>query len=88
MWQLNGYPMEMMPEMSVDSVRFSDVEVITAALRDMATAGAVITPDDPAVGDVRDLMGLSRAEESTAATLTELVTDPPEPRPAAGGGGR
>lgn len=61
-WQLNGWPEEMMPKPSHEAVRFRDVEEIAGALRDMATAGAVLDPRDPAVGEVRDLLGLSRPD--------------------------
>lgn len=62
-WQLNGWPEDTMPDISIEAVRFQDVEQVTAALRDMATAGAVLEPDDPAIGEVRDLLGLSRPPE-------------------------
>ncbi len=60
LWRLNGWPVEMMPEIRTEAVRFTDVEQIGATLRDMATAGAMLDPDDPVVGEVRDLMGISR----------------------------
>lgn len=60
LWELNGWPKNMMPKPKNESVRFKDVEQITAALTDMATAGAILDPEDPAIGEVRDLLGLSR----------------------------
>ena len=62
LWQLNGFPEDAMPEISNEAVRFQDVEQIAASLRDMAAAGAVMAPNDPAIGEVRDLLGLSRPE--------------------------
>lgn len=63
LWELNGFDPLDMPTLSTEAVRYQDIEQITAALRDMATAGAVLEPDDPAIGEVRDLLGLSRPPE-------------------------
>jgi hypothetical protein len=60
MWQLNGWPEEMMPSLKTEAVRFTDVEQVAATLRDMATAGAVLDERDPVIDEVRDLMGMSR----------------------------
>ena len=49
LWRLNGWPAEMIPEINTEAIRFIDAEQIAAALRDMATAGAVLAPDDPAI---------------------------------------
>lgn len=58
-WKLNGWPDEMKPSMSHESVQFKDIDQITAALNDMAKAGAQLAPDDPAIEEVRTLLGLS-----------------------------
>lgn len=70
-WQLNGWPEEMMPTVDVEEIAHSDVEAITNALRAMAQAGAVLTPDDPAINEVRSLMGLSPQPERLALELEE-----------------
>ena len=57
LWQLNGWPIEMMPTLQTEAVRFSDIEQITASLRDLAVAGAVLEPDDPVIDHVRYLIG-------------------------------
>jgi len=78
LWQLNGFPEDAKPTLANEAVRFQDVEQIAASLRDMATAGAIITPDDPAIGEVRDLLGLSRPDEFTImddASLTSGKTE-------------
>jgi hypothetical protein len=62
LWLLNGLPEDKKPWLSVEEVSFRDVEQMGAALRDMATAGAVLAPDDPAIGEMRDLLGLSRPD--------------------------
>lgn len=68
LWQLNGFPPEMMPSMSHSATAFVDAEQITAALRDMAQAGATLHPNDPAVNEVRGLLGVSPVD----AGLLEL----------------
>lgn len=68
LWDLNGWPEEMKPKLSTEAVRFTDVEQVASTLRDMATAGAPLDPDDPVIGEVRDLMGVSRP--SNISTLT------------------
>lgn len=65
-WQLNGLPDETRPKLKTEDAAYKDVEQVTAALRDMATAGAVLAPDDPVIDDVRDLLGVSRQPEYAA----------------------
>lgn len=59
LWRLNGLPGDMMPRLQAEDVAFKDVEVMAKVLRDMATAGAVLAPDDPAIDDLRMLLGVS-----------------------------
>lgn len=59
-WQLNGWPEEMFPKVSTEAIRYQDIDQITAALRDLAVAGAPVSPEDEAVGEVYDLLGLTR----------------------------
>lgn len=69
LWLLNGFDPELKPTLKNEDVAFKDVEQITAALRDMATAGAVLQPDDPAINDVRDIIGISRQPDPDPALL-------------------
>jgi hypothetical protein len=57
-WRLNGWPDESRPRIKTDRLEFRDVEEVTAALERLARAGATIMPDDPAVHDVRQILGL------------------------------
>lgn len=83
-WALNGMPEELKPTMAYEAVQFKDVSQITAALREMATAGAVLSPDDPAIDEVRTLLGLSGQpdQDPLAQALnlgeTDLADDPVE----------
>ena len=72
LWRLNGFPPEMMPEPATESVRFTDAQDIAATLRDMATAGATLDEDDPVVGDVRDLLGVSRPDASVGGGRADV----------------
>lgn len=69
LWALNGFDEDKKPKFKTEDVAFKDVEQIAAVLRDMATAGATLQPDDPAIDDVRDLMGISHAPEIDEETL-------------------
>lgn len=59
LFNLNGWDKRLKPELKHDKVQFRDIQSITSSLRDMAQAGAVLSPDDPAIGEVRSLLGLS-----------------------------
>jgi hypothetical protein len=72
LWALNGLDPELRPTLKVEDASFKDIEKITRALADMAAAGAVLTPDDPAIDDVRDLAGISRQPEMTPERLGML----------------
>ncbi len=60
--QMNGWPEELIPTLGVAAVSDEDVVEITQALMNLASAGAPVTPSDPAVGEVYDLIGLSRPD--------------------------
>ena len=80
LWQLNGFPEEMMPEPKTEAVQFKDIEQITVALREMSTAGAILDPSDPVIGEVRDLLGLSRPPEVDEDLALLDEDEPTEPR--------
>lgn len=73
LWLLNAFPDEHKPWFQAEDVTPQDVEQVTAALRDMATAGAVLAPDDPVIDDVRDLLGVTRQPERDEADLDLMV---------------
>jgi hypothetical protein len=58
---LNGIPEEAAPEFKTDAIAYRDIEQVTSALFQMAQAGAVLDPNDPAVDEVRDILGLSHS---------------------------
>lgn len=61
--ELNGIPEELRPQMGVNEISDRDIEQVLMALKDLATAGAPLLPDDPAVGEIYDLLGLTRPPE-------------------------
>lgn len=72
-WKLNGFPEKLKPRLKSEDVAFRDVEQIAAVMRDMATAGAPMLPDDEAINAVRDLLGVPRA--NLDAMMTEHVAE-------------
>lgn len=90
LWALNGLPDQLKPTIKTEDVAFKDVVAISQMLANMAMAGAVLQPDDPAIDDMRDLAGISRAPEIDPALMGALVP-PGQPgapgAPPAGGGG-
>lgn len=68
-WRLNGWPEELKPSFKIEATQYRDVTQITQALRDLALAGAPLALDDPAINEVRDLLGLSKQE------MTDLLRD-------------
>ena len=61
--RLNGIPRELWPKSVPAEVDINDVEAVAAILRDLATAGATLQPDDPAIDAVRSRVGLPPAPE-------------------------
>ena len=83
--QMNGFDEKLWPSLTAEDVAFRDVEAVAATLRDMATAGAVLSPEDPAIDDIRDMLGISRAE----GALPEAAAPdkkPDDKTPPEGGG--
>lgn len=81
-WKLNGLDLKLKPSLTPEPTKFSDVEQVTGALRDLAQAGAPLDIDDPAIDEVRELVGLSRRDlvnmEEDAMVIPK---EPKEPKP-------
>lgn len=82
LFRINGWPDEMKPKMAHESVQFKDIEQIAAALRDMASAGAILDVDDPAIGAVRDLLGLPRPLATDLRNVEDASLTPASGEPA------
>jgi hypothetical protein len=93
LWAMNGFPDELRPHLKTEDVSFKDAEGIAQALANMATAGAILDPNDPAINDLRDLLGISAAppvDEKTAALMFSAhagVVQPAANDTGAGGSG-
>jgi hypothetical protein len=72
-WRLNGWDDKYKPELSPEITRHSDVQEIASVLKDMATAGALLDPDDPVIGEVRELLGLSKQNHINMAMDAALT---------------
>jgi len=77
LFDLNGWDMSLWPTLKVEQIQFRDIEQITGALLDMAQSGAAIAPDDPAVNEVRDMLGLSSVPEVEATDTMVAEGDEP-----------
>lgn len=77
-WALNGLPDELKPKLKTEDAAFKDVEQVGRVLRDMSAAGAILDPNDPAINDVRNLLGISEQPELTP-DMIGLIRGDPEP---------
>ena len=98
-WEMNGWPEDMMPEPVTESVNYKDVEEIARTLQYIALAGVPVSPDDPALQELRDIAGLPRTPQTIIDRLVALIGSQqddarsnvnegaavPTPKPAAGG---
>jgi hypothetical protein len=77
--ELNGVPEELIPQMGVNEISDRDVEQLLEGLAKLAQAGAPVMPNDPAVGEIYDLWGLTRPperEDEMDLALTPGRNDP------------
>lgn len=77
LFDLNGWDPALTPTLKYEQIQYRDIEQVTTALKDMAGSGAPLMPDDPAINEVRDLLGLSHAPELE----TELLIGAGRPLP-------
>lgn len=73
--KLNGWDEKLAPTLKPDKIQHNSIQEITAALRDLATAGAVLAPDDPAINELRDMLGLSQVDLEQAAQDAALTRE-------------
>lgn len=58
-WSLNGFEEELKPELIFESVEFKDPEQISRVVKDLATSGVAIDPEDELVDELLSVVGLS-----------------------------
>lgn len=73
LWLMNGWDDKYKPTTEPEPIRFRNPEQITAAILDLARAGAIITPEDPLVNALRDVLNLPR---TTKETISLGLQDP------------
>lgn len=61
-FRLNGWDERLKPQLKTNKIQYRDIQSITGALKDMAQAGAMLMPEDPAVLELRDMLGLPRPD--------------------------
>jgi hypothetical protein len=65
-WELNGFPPEMMPTFSVEEISARDAESVANVLKTLAGAGATLATDDPVINEIRQSLGVSEADLAKA----------------------
>ena len=83
-WALNGLNPDLMPQLHTEDVAFKDAAQVAKALGDMATAGAILSPNDPAINDMRDMLGISRQPDDAYQVALESLGLPRVTRPKTG----
>ncbi len=78
-WRLNGLDEKLKPSLTPEPIKFSDIEQVTTALRDLATAGAPLDVDDPAINEVRELAGLPPRDTSSIEEDAMVTPKPKDP---------
>lgn len=85
--ELNGWEPELAPQMGVNEINDREVGEVVDALQKLSLAGAPMMADDPAVGEIYDLLGLTRPPDRQDAMDLSLVPGreglPPDNGPAA-----
>jgi hypothetical protein len=75
LFALNGWDRALMPEPIPEKMQRASVQEITAALRDIATAGAPLDVEDQAIDVVRTLLGLPEHETINLELDAQLRRD-------------
>lgn len=60
LWLLNGFDPQLKPTLFHEQVEHRDPDQITTAIKDLATAGITMFPEDESIGEVFDALGLTR----------------------------
>lgn len=77
--RLNGWNPLLTPVLTTESMRFQDIEVVTKAIASLATAGATLNPIDPAIDEIRTMIGLSASIPMILEEENDISIDKPVP---------
>ncbi len=85
LFELNGWGEELMPTFKIQKIQYRDIEQITSALDQMSRAGAPLQPNDPAINEIREIIGLSHQPDVDLTDpdmnlLGEEPQEKPEPK--------
>jgi hypothetical protein len=58
--RVNGIPEKLMPQLKPDAIQHRSVTEITAAIKDLASTGYTLAPNDPVVAKLFDMLGLPK----------------------------
>lgn len=72
-FELNGWDKKFVPNLVTDKIQHRDLMEVGQVLKDLATAGAVLSQDDPAVNAVRRQLGLPNAAPLSELELEDLT---------------
>lgn len=75
LFELNGWDQKLMPTMTNEMIQLRDIETVVAALEGLARAGGPMAPDDPAINEVRELLGLSQIDLEQMAEDAAMMRD-------------
>ncbi len=87
LFALNGWDPKLMPSFKTDQISYRSIQEVTAALKDLAAAGAPMAPEDPAIAEIYNQIGLtppdpnSPMREILLQQAEVLAMPPPEPEP-------
>jgi hypothetical protein len=62
-WQLNNWDPKLKPTFVIERVQYREIEQVVNSLETLARAGAPLAPNDPAINEIRELIGLTEADE-------------------------
>jgi hypothetical protein len=75
-WVLNGWDPKTKPTFKTEAIAYRDIEQVVDALLKLSQAGAPLMPNDPAINEIREQIGLSDAEEISDLDLSNMFNDP------------
>ncbi len=79
LFRMNGWDPALKPALKTDPIQFRSVQEIAETLERMGRAGALLSPDDPAINVIRDLLGLPQADLNRMMEQAALERTTPIP---------
>jgi len=73
LFRINGWDQKLMPTFRTEQIAYQDITEMAATLQSMAAAGAILSPDDPATNEIRQMLGLSPQKEIDLNALVSLM---------------